>query len=138
VEAPRYFITYRRRDNGETTTRVFGRFHDRTVAERAARERLAIAGLELVGVRVETPVEAAHYRFSRAITRTLRIVLGMGLGLLAYHALFLSGGSRISEMPLARLTLHMLLTFGFHAVLMAAAVVFCWDIAFGEGPHNGR
>ena len=137
MDAPRYFITYRRRDNGETATRVLGRFPDRTLAERTAREHLTVAGLELLEVRAETPIEAAHYRVSRTITRTLRIVLGMSLGLLAWHALF-RAGPRISEMPLGRLTLHMLLTFGIHAALMAAAVVFCWDIAFGEGPHNGR
>lgn len=137
MDAPRYFITYRRRDNGETATRVFGRFPDRAMAERTAREHLAVTGLELLEVRAETPIEAAHYLISRTITRTLRIVLGTGLGMLAYHVLF-RGGPRISEMPLGRLTLHMVLTFGFHAALMAAAVVFCWDIAFGEGPHNGR
>ena len=138
MEAPRYFVTYRHPQSGETTTRVFGRFHDPAQAEHIARAHLAETGCEVLDVRAETPVEAMRHRISRAITRTLRIALGTGLGLLAWHALFLRTGPRITDMPLGRLTLGMLLTFGFHAVLMMAAMVFCWDIAFGEGPYNGR
>ena len=138
VEAPRYFVTYRHPDSDETTTRVFGRFPDPALAERIARAQLGEAGCEVLDVRAETPVEALHHRISRGITRTLRIALGTGLSLLAYHALFMRTGPRITEMPLGRLTVGMLLTFGFHGVLMIAAVVFCWDIAFGEGPYNGR
>ncbi|MBU8978005.1 MULTISPECIES: hypothetical protein [unclassified Lysobacter] len=137
MDAPRYFVTYRRPENGETATRVLGRFHDRAAAERVAREHLRVAGLEMLAIRAETPLEALHYRFSRIMTRTLRITLGAGLSLLAYHELFRTG-SRMGDLPLSRLTLNMLLTFGFHGVLMIAAVVFCWDIAFGEGPHHGR
>ncbi len=136
MDQPRYFVTYRRPD-GQTATRAFGRFHDRAMAERIAREHFSVAGYEVLHIRVETPVEAVHHRVSRFITRTGRIVLGTALGLLAYHALF-RAGPRMGDVPLGRLTLHMLLTLGFHAALMAAALVFCWDIAFGEGPHNGR
>jgi len=138
VEAPRYFVTYRHPHSGETTTRVFGRFPDPALAERIARTQLGQAGCEVLAVRPETPVEALNHRISRGITRTLRIALGTGLSLLAWHALFLRTGPRITDMPLGRLTIGMLLTFGFHAALMLAAVVFCWDIAFGEGPYNGR
>lgn len=138
VDAPRYFVTFRHPHSGETTTRVFGRFPDPALAERIARTQLGEAGCEVLNVRAETPVEAMHHRISRSITRTLRIVLGMGLGLLAYHALFLRTGPRIFDMPLGRLTFGMLMTFGFHAALMILAMVFCWDIAFGEGPYNGR
>ena len=138
MDAPRYFVTYRHPRSGRTTTRVFGRFPDPVLAERIARAQLGDTGCEVLDVRVETPTEALHHRISRGITRTLRIALGTGLSLLAWHALFLRTGPRISDMPLGRLTLGMLLTFGFHGVLMIAALVFCWDIAFGEGPYNGR
>lgn len=138
VDAPRYFVTYRHPHDGATTTRVFGRFPDATLAERIARAQLGEAGCEVLEVRAETPTEALHHRVSRFVTRTLRIALATGLGLLAYHALFLRAGPRISDVPLGRLTLGMLLTFGFHGVLMIAALVFCWDIAFGEGPYHGR
>ena len=138
VEAPRYFVTYRRPHSDETTTRVFGRFPDPVLAERIARTQLGEAGCEVLAVRAETPLEAMHHRISRSITRTLRIALGTGLTLLAWHALFLRTGPRITDMPLGRLTIGMLLIFGLHAALMLAALVFCWDIAFGEGPYNGR
>lgn len=138
MDAPRYFVTFLDPRTGEARTRVFGRFADPELAARVARAQLGEAGCEVLDVRAETPVEALRHRVSRSITRTLRIALGTGLALLAYHALFLRTGPRISDMPLGRLTLGMLLTFGFHGVLMIAALVFCWDIAFGEGPYNGR
>ena len=138
MEAPRYFVTYRHPQSGRTTTRVFGRFVDPALADRIARAQLGEAGCEVLHVRAETPSEALHHRISRGITRTLRIALGTGLSLLAWHALFLRSSPRISDVPLGRLTLGMLLTFGVHAALMIAALVFCWDIAFGEGPYNGR
>ena len=137
MDAPRYFVTYRHPDSDETTTRVLGRFHDPVLAEHIARAQLGRAGCEVLDVRAETPVEALHHLISRGITRTLRIALGTGLSLLAWHALFLRS-PRITDMPLGRLTIGMLLTFGLHGVLMMAALVFCWDIAFGEGPYNGR
>ncbi|HEY0503850.1 MAG TPA: hypothetical protein VGD42_10190 [Lysobacter sp.] len=137
MDAPRYFVTYRRLDGGEPTTRVFGRFPDRTLAERIARMQFGLPGYEVLDVRPETHVEAVNHRVSRFITRTLRIALGTSLFLLAYHALFRTG-PRVADVPLSRLTLHMLLTFGFHGLLLLGAVFFCWDIAFGEGPQRWR
>lgn len=104
---------------------------------RLARAHFGLHGYEVVAVRVETPIEAAHHAISRFITRTLRITLGVSLSLLAYHYLFRTG-PRVGDTPLGKLTVNMALTFGFHGLLMIAALVFCWDIAFGEGPHNGR
>lgn len=135
MDAPRYFVTYRSQD-GEPTTRVLGRFHDRTLAEHIARAHFGVPGYEVLEVRAETPVEAAHHRVSRFVTRTLRIALGSGLFLLAWHALYRTG-PRIGDVPMSRLTLNMLMTFGWHALLLLGAFFFCWDIAFGEGPHQG-
>ncbi len=138
MDAPRYFVTYRRQDGGEPTTHAFGRFPDRALAERIARMQFGTQGLEVLDVRPETHVEALNHRISRFITRTLRITLGTGLFLLACHALFRTSSSRIGDIPLGRLTLNMLLTFGFHGLLLAGAFFFCWDIAFGEGPQRWR
>lgn len=137
MEAPRYFVTYRRRRDGRTVTRAFGRFPDIELAQRMAREHFDVAGCDVLLVRRETAIEALHYRIARVITRAGRIALGSGLTLLAWHALF-RNGPRVADVPLGRLTLSMALTFGLHGVLMVAALVFCWDIAFGEGPQNRR
>lgn len=134
---PRYFVTYRRTDSGEILTRPLGRFHDRTMAERAARTHGAMPGHEVLDIRPETQAEAARHAVSRFVTRSLRIVLGTGLTLLSYHYLYRTG-PRVGDMPLGKLTLNMMLTLGMHGLLMLAALVFCWDIAFGEGPQNGR
>ena len=137
MDAPRYFVTYRHRDSGEVRTRPFGRFPDAACAERIARAHFGLHGLEVVAVRAETPIEAVHHAISRFLTRTARITLGIGLSLLAYHYLFRTD-SRVGDTPLGKVTVHMALTLGFHGLLMIGALVFCWDIAFGEGPHNGR
>lgn len=134
MDAPRYFVTYRHRDSGETTTRVFGRFSDRSLAERIASARFDASEYEVLDVRPETRIEAANHQVSRFITRTLRIVLGSSLALLSWHFIFRD--ARMGDVPLGRITLNMLAAFGFHALLMLAALVFCWDIAFGEGPRN--
>jgi len=111
---------------------VLGRFRDRDAAEQLANETFNRPGYEILGVQRETPLEAARYKAGAIAFRILRIALSSLIALVVY--LWLSGSWQgIGDIPLARLTLNMVLSNLFHTLAALAAAWLCWALAFGKG-----
>ena len=134
---PRYFVTYKNSETGQehTPSDSLGRFHDSLTAERRARERYDGFGFEVVSVRPETRYEAAEYKVTRFVVRSVRIAVALVIGFFAYAWLDNSGTS-IGDTPLNSLTINMLLSGLFRIAAGIGAAWFCWTLAFGEGPQE--
>lgn len=135
--SPRYFVSIKHWDGNtvHSSTAPLGRFSDHESAELRARVRFHDAkGIEVVGVRPETRLEAITHSTYRFVVRTLRVSCGVAISVLAYS--WASSGPEIRNIPFSSLTLEMLGSSIGHTLLFLGALYVSWHIAFGEGPQD--
>jgi hypothetical protein len=135
---PRYFVKYKNLRDPQTDVQevCIGRFCDEEAAEHRGKEAYNVDGYgKLISIRPETPWEAQVYRISRFLIRAFRIAIAVVIALTAY--VWLSDtNSNIGDVPFAELTAKMVFGSLFHMSLIIGSALFCWFIAFGEGPDN--
>ena len=131
----RYIVTRWSWSDGETlkTTHAFGRYRSLDEAETAAKSKFAEYGPERLSVRPESRTEAALFAFARVIVRSLRIISGAALAIVAWSIADLEH-NHIGNVPFAELTIDAVLRGVLRAGLLFGALWGGWTLAFGDGP----
>ena len=134
---PRYFVTIKHWDGDsiQNNTVPLGRFSDHESAQLSATVRFHSAkGVEVIGVRPETRLEAITHSTLRFAIRTLRVSAGVAISLFAYG--WASSGPEIGNIPFSALNFDMLGSSIGRGVVFVGALYASWHIAFGEGPES--
>lgn len=131
----RYFATHKEFQDGQTVdvTKCLGRFPNQEAAELAAKDRLWAK--DGVRIRRETRIEIAWKQAERVLIRALRVACAAALGYVAY-AWISHDAPSIGDIPLSQLTLAMLVSAIFYALIAVGVFWACMAMAFGDGPKD--